>query len=280
MFNVSAIITTFKRNNEFFKALNSVYLQKYQPQEIIIVNNDNNFFYNIKNNKKKITIVNCIKNFNSANGRNLGASLAKGNFLAFLDDDDLWDKNYLKDAYTIYKNVKAPVIISDIYNFNHKDKIFRSMNKIKKLNIQDCFISNPGFIGSNIIIQKKIFADLDGFDNNLIPAEDRGLLVNIILKKTKISYSPGKIYYKYSKKRLNLSNNFFFISVGHRNFLYKYKNYITFAQKNYILFKVNIAKFKTTYGITKIIYLIYSIFFLIIFKILNKKIFFRVSKNS
>ena len=63
MFNVSAIITTFKRNNEFFKALNSVYLQTYQPQEIIIVNNDNNFFYNIKNNKKKNNYSKLYKKF-------------------------------------------------------------------------------------------------------------------------------------------------------------------------------------------------------------------------
>lgn len=270
MFNVSAIITTFKRNNEFFKALNSVYLQTYQPQEIIIVNNDNNFFYNIKNNKKKITIVNCIKNFNSANGRNLGASLAKGNFLAFLDDDDLWDKNYLKDAYKIYKNNKSKVIVSDIYDLKDNSKIFKSIKNIKKLEIQDCFISNPGFIGSNIIIEKKIFKKVDGFDSNLIPAEDRGLLVDLLLKKIKINYSSGKIYYKYSNKRLNLSNNFSLVSVGHSNFLHKYENHINFSEKNHFLFKINIAKFKINYGITKIIYLIYSIFFLIIFRALNR----------
>ena len=185
MFNVSAIITTFKRNKEFSKALNSVYLQTYKPQEIIIVNNDNKFFYNIKNNKKKITIVNCIKNFNSANGRNLGASLAKGNFLAFLDDDDLWDKNYLKDAYTIYKNVKAPAT----YRENEKEfKEYGYFKEDKKKKLSKNNILEVNWVTGNIfLIRKKDLNTIGYYDENIfLQYDDIDYCKRIFDKKRKV----------------------------------------------------------------------------------------------
>ena len=96
----SVIITTYNRNRLLKRSIDSVLNQSLQPKEIIIINN---YFKDIRKifKSNKIKIYKPKYTTDVANGRNLGAKLAKGNYLAYLDDDDYWHKDYLK----ISKNI-------------------------------------------------------------------------------------------------------------------------------------------------------------------------------
>jgi glycosyltransferase involved in cell wall biosynthesis len=244
-----------------------------KPQEVIIVNNNSKTFLSSKkiiNFRKDLTIkiINCVKNFGSADGRNIGSSLSNSNFLAFLDDDDTWDKDYLKLANEVYKKEKKLVTVSDIYN-SHSKKILKSVKNFSDIKISDSLIRNPGFIGSNVIINKNLLMTIKGWDADFVPAEDRSLLIKLLLTKIKISNSRGKVFYLYKKSRKNLSNNSHSIIKGHSNLLNKYKKNFNFSQKNFIKFKINLNKYKITYGIQKLLYLLICIFYFILFKIFN-----------
>ena len=274
-FSVSVIIPTFKRYETLLLALQSVYKQTFQPSEIIVVNNNKIILENKNiqvNKNQRVKIVNCVKNFGSANGRNIGSSLSTKNFLAFLDDDDTWDQNYLKCAHKVYIEQRNLVIISDVYDslYKKKHRLLKSIKNINNLKVQDCLIRNPGFMGSNVIINKNLLVKIGGWDGDLVPAEDRGLLIDLLLNKIKMSSSNGKVFYLYSKNRKNLSNNLLMIIKGHNNLLNKYKENISFAEKNYILFKINLSKYKISSRIKKLLYFLLSVIYLILFKIFHK----------
>lgn len=104
---VSVIITTYKRENAMLsRAIDSVLNQTYLNYELIIVddNSDSGISNNVKNlieetNKKRHTDIKLIsygKNMGAQYARNAGIKSAKGEYIAFLDDDDEWLKEKLE----------------------------------------------------------------------------------------------------------------------------------------------------------------------------------------
>ncbi len=93
---VSVIISTYKRDNELERAINSVINQTYKNIEIIVVD-DNGYNSEYQKRVQKIIdkfsnySINYIVNKNNVGGalsRNNGIYEAKGRYIAFLDDDD------------------------------------------------------------------------------------------------------------------------------------------------------------------------------------------------
>lgn len=101
-YSVSVILPTFNRYNYFVNAIESILNQTHQFLEIIIVNDGSTQeeYYSSKyreyeninwidlDSKRKLSFESGPQNIASL--RNLGIKLAKNNFIAFLDDDDLW----------------------------------------------------------------------------------------------------------------------------------------------------------------------------------------------
>ncbi len=96
---VSIIITTYDRQEQLKETVVSILKQTFSDFELIIIDNYSQFnfleFISLFEDKR-------IRAFqNSNNGliginRNLGISLANGLYIAFCDDDDLWECNKLE----------------------------------------------------------------------------------------------------------------------------------------------------------------------------------------
>ena len=101
---VSVIIPTYKRADKLKRALDSVCNQTYRSLEILVINdNDNNdeytkkllaLFETITDPRVKLVFQEC--HINGAAARNAGIKKAKGEYIAFLDDDDMWAHNKLQ----------------------------------------------------------------------------------------------------------------------------------------------------------------------------------------
>ena len=98
---VSVIIPTYKRADKLLRAINSVCNQTYENLEILVVNDNENddqytkellvLFENITD--PRVRLVFQERHINGAAARNAGIKKAKGEFIAFLDDDDIWMEN-------------------------------------------------------------------------------------------------------------------------------------------------------------------------------------------
>ena len=92
---VSVIIPYYKKINQISKTLNSVLAQTFQDFEIVLIYDDTNMedlSYIEKNFSKnsKIKIVKNTKNYGAGISRNIGIKNSSGNFIAFIDADDIW----------------------------------------------------------------------------------------------------------------------------------------------------------------------------------------------
>lgn len=97
---VSVIVATYRREVSLEKALQSVCRQTYSPIEVIVVDDNDDPVWNEKvidivANKKKTSDINIAllqnhPNQGSAKARNIGIDAANGEYITFLDDDDLY----------------------------------------------------------------------------------------------------------------------------------------------------------------------------------------------
>jgi len=109
---LSVVIPYYNLGDTLSETILSIKKTTYKNYEIVIVNDGSTDEKSIQalkeyENDEKIRIIN-IKNKGLANARNVGAENARGEFIAFLDADDMIDENFYQRAINVlnqYENV-------------------------------------------------------------------------------------------------------------------------------------------------------------------------------
>lgn len=122
---------TFKRPDRLKRAVESVLNQSFTDFEIVIVNNaDEEVVFPIQDNR--ITILHETKK--GANyARNKGIENSKGEFICFLDDDDVYYENHLQTMYDlILDNDKKVALYRTFTNQEISSGVFKDQPIITK----------------------------------------------------------------------------------------------------------------------------------------------------
>ncbi len=207
---VSVIIPSYNRWKYLKNAVKSVIEQSYKNVEIIIINDhstekdyykETNELSDIPNLKIYHLIENQrIKyNFGSAQGmtRNEGMKHARGEWIAFLDDDDYWYPNKLEIELNVIKKENALFCSTNMHlgngmYGNEKNKRLYITEKLNKfLKYEDIKRSNA-ICNSSVLLHRKIIEKTDGF--KLIQYEDYNLWLEI-LQITDCLYIPIPLIY-------------------------------------------------------------------------------------
>jgi glycosyltransferase involved in cell wall biosynthesis len=192
----SVILNSYERDsrtNDLRKCLKCLFRQSYKPKEIILVNSGYRKLKLKFKKKQNVKIINLKKKTLISEARNFGVKKAKYNYLAFIDDDDLWGKNYLKLTKKFILKENANIVLSTVYSTINKKKIL--FRQPFSNNLEDYFNNNAGAMGSNLVIQKKIFDNVKGYDKKLIVGEDKGIIMDLIIKKKKIYFQQNYVWY-------------------------------------------------------------------------------------
>ena len=139
MVNFSVIIPTHNRNNFLSRAIKLSLSQRKMPFEILIIDDCDNFETKkiVKKFDKKFRYVSIkyLKNEKKNNAlisRNIGVVQAKGNFIAFLDDDDYWFSNKLEKQIDKLESSELKMVCSEatsslgLFVENTKKRLFNS----------------------------------------------------------------------------------------------------------------------------------------------------------
>lgn len=144
--------------------------------------------------------------------RNLGAKMAKGQYLAFLDDDSYPSKNWLKNANKILSNkpdiaaVCGPCLTppTDNYLKQASGLVWSSWlgsggaGTYRNRPQKSRFVQDYPTV--NLIVKKIDFESIGGFNNNFWPGEDTILCLDLVKKlKKKIFYHPSILVYHHRR---------------------------------------------------------------------------------
>ena len=186
------IIPTYNAELYIQNCLQSVMNQTYKNIEIIVIDDcseDNTKLYIKSLNDKSIKMLQTKKNSGGpAVPRNLGISKAKGKYIAFLDDDDSWEKNKLEICINKMQN-KYDFCYHQLKQKNNR--ILKNHNiDITKNPIKFLLDYGPIPTTSAIVVRKETIKKVKGFceSKKLIAGEDYDCWLRIAKAGEKFCY--------------------------------------------------------------------------------------------
>jgi len=189
---VTAVVTTYNRFQMAQCAIRSVLVQTYKPLEIIVVEDGSDSGIKAWLKKKELNNVHYIRheeNKGLAVARNTGLMLAKGEYIAYLDDDDEWKPECIEKRIGILKSLSpnyrkhlGVVYCGCEIHIIHERRITYNMPKIQG-NIMEC-IRNQGLstIPSACLFPRKILQEICGFDENLCSSVDHDIWMKLAVE--------------------------------------------------------------------------------------------------
>lgn len=240
-FAISCVIPTCDREHLLNLTINSVLQQTRLPEEIIIVNNGKDPLVLNIHKKYNLKVFDIKKYAGLAKALNFGCSVAKGNYVAFLEDDDLWEKNYIKKLYEGISN-NHEIYVSRIDKLEN-EKITKYKNANGNININNFFLYNPGVNISNLCVKKKIINKILRFDTTVKLGVDKCFVIDALLAgyNFKVLDHIQEICRFHDGPRA--SKNYFNIIESNILIYKKYKKYVNFFQRIKLIYKILIIFF-------------------------------------
>ena len=160
---ISILLPYYKKEKYIWKTIRSVLNQSFKNFELIIIFDEyfkkrHEVFEKLKGLKKKddrIKIILNNKNLGVSASRNKGLQKAKGNYVAFIDSDDLWNKKKLEIQILYMIKNKLKFCHTNYYVINKYEKRIGQFNAPKNLNY-DHLIKSCDIGLSTVIIHKSI----------------------------------------------------------------------------------------------------------------------------
>ena len=208
---VSVIVTTYNRRDLLTNTIDSILNQTYKNFELIVVDNcsDYDFLSEIKSfNDERI------RPFQNANdgiidvNRNFGIKKAKGDYIAFCDDDDLWYPEKLMVCYNFF-NSKVDLIYHDLKIIGKKRIFGRKVMEGRNLKspvLVDLLINGNTIWNSSAMVRKSIIDSVGGLDEKkeMVTVEDYNTWLKIAEITDRFVYIP-KILGEYLHQKKSMS---------------------------------------------------------------------------
>jgi glycosyltransferase involved in cell wall biosynthesis len=180
---VSAVITTYNRRHFLREAVLSVLEQDYGDKEILVVD-DGSQDGSCEEIRDLPIRYEWKPNGGISSARNYGISLTRGDYIAFLDVDDLWkEKKLSRQVRAMEENQEAILCYTDEIwirkgrRLNQKKRHQKYSGRIYEHCLGLCIISP-----SSALIRRKVFEDVGLFDESMPVCEDYDMWLRIASK--------------------------------------------------------------------------------------------------
>lgn len=206
---ISVIMPTRNRDYTISNAIESVLNQRYSDLELIVINNGStdctrDIVLLYKNKIKLIYIETGL--ISVCEARNIGLKVSSGELIAYLDDDNIWERDYVSTVVEEFlKDDNLMYCYSALEIYDHKNlptcTLFKEYDRVSLLYLN--------YIDLNIFVHKKELSIIYGlFDISLSRLVDWDLILRYT-KETKgkaIKYVGAK-YYTTAKNRITKKEN-------------------------------------------------------------------------
>lgn len=141
-----------------------------------------------------------------AASRNRGIREAKGEFISFIDTDDLWTPDKLESQYQALRENPEAVLayswtdcIDAAGNFFRRGSHFTVNGNVYAHILVNNFIES----GSNVLIRRSVFEEVGLFDESLKAAEDQDMWIRIAARYPVVAVPKPQILYRVSQTSMS-----------------------------------------------------------------------------
>ena len=227
---ISVILTYYKKKQFIKRCLNSIINQTYRNFEVILVYDDNDkedlkYINKISKKISKLKIIVNKKNIGVAKSRNVALKNSKGKYIAFLDCDDYWKKNKLKEQIKFMTTKKLLFTHTSYLIVDEREKKIGKLEAKKSLNYNDLLKSCD--IGLSTVIFHRKLLKIANFPI-IKTKEDYALWLSFARNNIHIA-GINKYYSSWRKNKNSLSSSIIL------KFVNGFKVYYKYEKKNFIL---------------------------------------------
>ena len=218
----SIVIPTYNGEKRILTTLSSLKEQTYSNIEIIVINdgsidNTESVILKFKKDNPKLDIkYQRIENSGPSKARNVGISLASGDYICFLDSDDTYDKDlFLELDKMISKDVDIVYFGYNeydedgnlIFKFEDSFKYFFDLSGVemaKKKYLKETWINNCNVIYKLDLIKKNSISYPEG----IYLGEDANFIYKCLFNAKVVKCLPKEYFYNYINKKSLFNSSF------------------------------------------------------------------------
>ena len=265
---VSIIVPVYNAEQYINKCIDCILEQTYQNIELILVDDGSSdksaqIIDEESRNDERILVIHK-SNGGASDARNTGLSICRGEYVCFVDADDIIDPEYVMTMLTIAKEHDCDIVQCEYKRVDNRDIVFNKgeneisvVNNIDMLNRIYSKYNVDTIVLWNKMFKKSVIAD------NMFPVgimfEDEVFCPRVIYNASRIAITNATLYYyfhnsssvmnmEYSKKKLDIFTALklrmdFYCKCGLKDLyekdLYKYMNKL--LQNIYLVRKSQMA---------------------------------------
>jgi glycosyltransferase involved in cell wall biosynthesis len=163
--DVSVVVVTYNRAKDVNEAVNSLLNQSAKPLEIIVIDDGSIPPVNLDFRSDRLRLIRFDQEIGASNARNFGIKTAQGDYIAFMDDDAIAERHWLKrirmgfeTAQIVGGQIKPLYLVPPPDWWNQED--FGVCAGVGNISREDIF-------GCNMAIKADVFATVGLFNPNL-----------------------------------------------------------------------------------------------------------------
>ena len=194
---VSVVIPTYKNRGGLAKSVDSALAQNYEGLlEVIVVDDNSPESEGRKNTEAimaqysetpKVVYVRHEQNKNGAAARNTGIKASKGDYIAFLDDDDLFLEGKLSKQVA-YLNSHPE--FDAVYCLARRSRYGCSQRIIEGDGTRDILLLESNFFTPSLMFRREALEAINGFDETFRRHQDYEILLRFFAAGYKIGCVP------------------------------------------------------------------------------------------
>jgi GT2 family glycosyltransferase len=234
---LSVVIVTYNRCKDLEECLNSLLGLNEPPSEILVVDSSSTDGTDKLVKNYTLRFIN-IKERSMVKARNIGLHNAKGEVVAYIDDDVIVSKDWSKQILEPYEDKDVGGVGGRVLPFGHSEKAFdlpekyRAIGKVFDngfiLNNYDIIAEHPikvdTLIGCNMSFRRRLLLKVGGFDENFVGScfrDDTDISTRVKRLGYGLIYSPSAmVWHKYKGKIVD-RKWFYWYSYNHFYFCFK-----------------------------------------------------------
>lgn len=223
MFNskVSVVIVTYNRPKHLPLAIQSVLDQTYQDFELLVIDNGvdipaKNIVESFKDpnlsdgQRERIRYLPQTENTGCSGGKNVGVKNASGEYIAFLDDDDIWLSEKLELQMKVLEKAPEDVgfCFTSITEVRDNGEVYSIVPEGVGNYFEFALRKFNGFLSSTLVIKKSVFDDIGLLSEEFPSHTDIDLIIRITKKYKGIGINKPLIKMDLTSGHAQMGNNF------------------------------------------------------------------------